>query len=233
MVSASVRILRLILLAALAVGCTHDREAPAVEIMHVYAQGGDATSPFVVWIHGRGGRPDRFADFWRDFPARVEVALPRGFTPTGTGWAWFEWAAGMSDDALACVVAAAEEKLWPAIREAAHGRQIIVGGFSQGAVLVYVMAARHPDEIRAAFPVSGSAPRKLLPHDHARAAPVFAMHGTDDRVIGVGDARATVLAFTADGATAELREFPGVGHSFTDAMREELVMRIRAAIEKP
>ena len=99
--------------------------AADVRIVDVFAQGADASSPLVVWIHGRGGTPERFASWWRDFPAKVEVALPQGFTAIGDGWSWFDYSEGTSDDDLARAVGAAAERLWRAIMELAHGRKSI------------------------------------------------------------------------------------------------------------
>jgi phospholipase/carboxylesterase len=202
-----------------------------VRIVDIFARGADASSPLVVWIHGRGGTPERFADWWRDFPAKVEVALPQGFTAVGDGWSWFEAAYGMGDAELARAVGAAEDRLWRAIAVLAHGRRVIVAGFSQGGILAYALAARHPDHITYAFPIAGGLPAMLRPRGHAPRAPVFAMHGADDDVIGVAWARATIAAFTADGAVAELREFPGVGHRLTPEMLAELTARVRAALD--
>src|SRR5215470_12178706 len=82
-----------------AAGCVAEHKpAPAtnVRVVEIFAQGADASSPLVVWIHGRGGRPERFGPFWRDFPAKVDVVLPQAFIPMGDGWSWFE-IAGTND----------------------------------------------------------------------------------------------------------------------------------------
>lgn len=229
----AVAALAVALAVALQSGCRSSNEetATGVRIVQVFARGADSSSPLVVWLHGRGGRPERFESFWRDFPGRIEVALPQGFTASGFGYAWFDWPPGITDEDLAEAVSASEERLWRALLETAHGRKMIVGGFSQGGVLAFLLAARHPDAIRYAFPVAGLLPTPLLPSGHAPRAPVFAMHGTADDVIGVDYARAAVAAFKKDGAVAELRELRGVGHTFTSEMREELVTRIRALID--
>src|SRR5262249_9064648 len=121
-----------------AVGCVGDHKPATVtsdiRVLDMFAQGADASSPLVVWIHGRGGRPERFAAFWHDFPAKIEIVLPQGFTPMGEGWSWFE-IAGTNDGDWAHAIGDAEQKLWPTIAAAAHGRKLIVGGFSQGGIL--------------------------------------------------------------------------------------------------
>src|SRR5262249_6452486 len=123
-------------------------------------------------------------------------------------------------------VGAAEERLWPAIVERAHGRKLIVVGFSQGAVMAYALAARHAGAIALAIPIAGRAPYARLHGSLKGAAPVFALHGTDDDRISVAEGRATVAAFVADGAQAELMELPGVGHTITAEMRAEVLRRI-------
>jgi phospholipase/carboxylesterase len=108
---------------------------------------------------------------------------------------------------------------------------VIVTGFSQGAFMTFVLAARHPDAIAYAFPMSGGVPPALFPRDHAKTAPVFALHGTADETVAVTFDRATVDAFKADGAVVELREFPGAGHEMSPAMRRELIARVQAVAE--
>lgn len=56
----------------------------------------------------------------------------------------------MTDDALADAVSAAETKLWPALAELAHGRKVLITGFSQSwqtgdACSIRGLAARYFD----------------------------------------------------------------------------------------
>jgi phospholipase/carboxylesterase len=220
---------RLVLLVALLSGCTRAEGAPD-RVLDIFVQGADRSSPLVVWLHGRGGSPDRFSDFWREFPGKIQVACLQGPLRAGDGWAWFEFPRGMGEADLDAVVGAAEEKLWPRIAEIARGRKVVVVGFSQGAMMAFALAARHPDAIRYAFPVSGFSPPGLWPRARAPAAPVYALHGSSDPVVEVGYARATVTGFKVAGAVAELREFPGVGHTMTAEMRADLMAHVRAAI---
>jgi predicted esterase len=136
---------------------------------------------------------------------------------------------GTSEEDLDAAILGAEEHVWRGIVAEAHGRKVLVGGFSQGAIVAYALAARHP-EIVYTFPIAGLLPASLIPHDHTPTAPVFAMHGTDDDVIEVDLGRATVAAFQADGAKAELQEFPGVGHEIAPAMRQELARRVQVLL---
>jgi len=182
-----------------------------VEFLTYFELNARTSSPLIVALHGRGETPQDFAPVWRNFPAKVEIALPRAPLPHAGGLQWFDWPPDMTEDALAEAVSAAEARLWPAITALARGRKIILAGVSQGAVLVYAMAVRHPDEIACAFPIAGRLPAKLLPHGQVRVAPVYALQGTDDARITVDGAREAIAAFT-----------------ITPAMRDELVTQVRA-----
>jgi phospholipase/carboxylesterase len=217
-------------------GVALTREEPSqqtvagVQFVELFERDANNTSPLLVGLHGRGDTAEGFAPVWRNFPAKLEIALALAPLPYAGGREWFDWPPGMSDDAFAEGVSAAEMKLWPAIAELAHGRKILVTGFSQGAVLTYLMAVRHPDAIAGAFPIAGRMPGKLLPRGDVRTAPVYALHGTGDNRIDIEAAREAIAAFKAVGATAELHEFDGVGHTITPAMRDDLVTHVLAAI---
>src|SRR5262249_25864041 len=149
--------------------------------------------------------------------------LPQGHLTFNFGWQWFDWPHDLDEAELARRVGDAEGKLWPTLATHAHGRKMIIVGFSQGAVLAYALAARHPDEIIAAFPVSGAFPRPLWPK--GASAPVHALHGTADTMLPIDLSREAVKAFP----NADLREFPGVGHTLSPDMRAWLWKQIDAA----
>jgi phospholipase/carboxylesterase len=201
-----------------------------VRFLEQFPHGGSEDSVLLVAIHGRGDTAEQFAGLFAGFPARVELALPEAALPFGDGFSFFDWPPGTGDDALTAVLSEAEERLWKAIHQLAHGRPVLVTGFSQGGMLSWVLAARHPEQVRAAFPVSGFAPAKLFPSSGAKTAPVHALHGDADRMIDIERARATLAGFQQAGAPAELREFPGVGHTVTRPMRERLFADLSAAV---
>lgn len=194
-----------------------------VSFIELFPRDADESSPIVVAVHGRGDRPDRWVDTWRTFPAAARIALPCAPTPLGDGFSWFTFRDGMTDEQFGAEVGAAEEKLWRGIAKLASGKQkLVVTGFSQGGILSFAMASRHPDAIARAFPVAGSCPGPLLPKDKARTAPISAFHGTEDDVLAIRWAREAVHAFQEQGDQAELREYPGVRHAMTNQMRADL-----------
>lgn len=202
-------------------------------MIELFPNDADEGSPLVVAIHGMGDRPERWVDDWGKFPAKVQVALPRAFDPYGGGYSWFLLRENMTDEQLGDVVGASETRLWRAIAALAGKRRVIVTGFSQGGILSFAMAARHPDAVVRAFPVAGSCPGPILPQNKARAAPISAFHGTRDPVLDVKWGREAVNAFKEQGNDAALKEYEGVGHTITPQIRADLWDAIAKTLTTP
>jgi phospholipase/carboxylesterase len=198
-----------------------------VSFVQLFTGGGDATSPLIVSIHGRSNSPEGFASNWDGFPGKAEIMLPRGTLKQLFGYQWWEWDSGLEDAELGARVAKAEEFLWPAIEAHAKGRPIIVMGMSMGGVITFAMAARHPDRIKLAIPISGALPKSLLPKPGAPVAPVHALHGTADRTLPIKWDRETITFFPG----AKLDEFEGAGHEITPAMRDQVWALVSGALK--
>ena len=218
----------MVLAAAASAGCAR-ASAPSwprrtkyegVDFIELFPGGADEHSPLVVAIHGMGDKPDNWIESWKDFPHKVQIALPRAFTKYGDGFSWFDLHDGQTDAELGVAVGDAEAALWKAIERCAARRKLIVTGFSQGGILSFVMAARHPAEIVRAFPVAGACPGPLLPK--GKSAPVTAFHGTADPVLPFKMGKGAVDAFKAQGNDATLRDYPGVGHTIATQERADL-----------
>lgn len=203
-----------------------------VEMIELFPNDADEKSPLVVVIHGMGDRPQHWVEGWKHFPARAHVVLPRAFTPYGDGYSWFPYAPGRTEDELGVVLGEAETKLWPAILDIAAGRKVIATGFSQGGMLSFTIAARHADVVTHAFPISGACPAALRPKNNT-AAPLVAFHGTADNMVGIQRARDAVAGFKATGNQAELKEYPGIGHTISPEMRADWYAALEQAIKAP
>jgi phospholipase/carboxylesterase len=198
-----------------------------VPFLVLFGEGADRQSPLLVALHGEGATPEAFANrLFPELPAGYQVALPQGSIRSGAGWTWFDWAPGMSEDQLTDAIESTERRLWDGIAALAHGRKVVVTGFSQGGVLTFALAADHPWEIPCAFPIAGFLPPGLVPTAGNTAAPVYALHGTADRWVEIRRDRETVAGFRYFHNRAALREFPGVGHDITAAMREDLLTHL-------
>ena len=192
-----------------------------VFVIELFKNGADERAPIIVAIHGRGDRPENWIPSWDEFPAPARIVLPAGHDALGDGRSWFDFNEGMTDEQFGAAVEASEAKLWPAVRTLAGTRKVLVTGFSQGGILSYALASRHPDVVAKSFPVSGSCPGPLIPKSKAHAAPIVAFHGTEDDVVAIKWDRASVAAFVAEGNEATLREYP-VGHAMSAQERIDL-----------
>jgi len=203
-----------------------------VDFIELFPCDADETAPLIVAVHGMGDKPDNWIETWKTFPTRTQIVLPRAFTKYGEGFSWFELRDGTTDAEHGADVGAAEAKLWKGIAKLAGARKMIVTGFSQGGILSFAMAARHPDAIAYAFPVAGSCPGPLLPKNNAKAAPLIAFHGTSDNVLAFKWGEGAVNAFKEQGNDATLRPYPGVGHTLPNEMRADLWSEIQKALPK-
>jgi predicted esterase len=229
------RVRGLLIVAVIALAACKSSDKPATEhtntvagarVVELRSTHLDPALPLVIGLHGKGGSPERFAHNFDGADLANDVILIAGFVVHEDRAAWFEWPPNTSDDQLADLVAVTEARLWPVIAELAHGRKVIVTGFSQGAVMTYALAAKHPDQIAFAFPIAGRLPAKLAPT--ARGAPIYALHGVDDPVVEIEYGRSAIAGFSAAGGPAQIHEFPGTVHTVSDEMRAELIERIKA-----
>lgn len=216
--------------------------APALEYVERYTGGagsdGAADLPLIVAIHGLGDRPESFIRLFDGFDIPARIVVPRAPTGWGPGYSWFplpsseagsreRFENGLIDSAarIAELIAAL-----PA-QSGGAARPVVVTGFSQGGMLSFAVAALHPRSVNAAFPVAGLLPPDVGPRQSIAADPtgdaanlptVEALHGDADRRVPVSGAESTVQRLRAAGYRASVRLYPGVGHTISAAMRDDL-----------
>lgn len=214
-------------------GCTvrdqSTREPEYVEIV-VGDPAPDQRLPLIFGIHGLGDRPEMFARlFASEFPIAARLVFPRGLHQEGQGFSWFPISGSTIDgeataEALRLAgegIAALVERL---TQEHAPAVKPVVFGYSQGGMVSFYLAARHPELVAAAVPIAGFLPRSLLAS--TTPAPTHAFHGAADTLIPVDAARATVRAFSDLGGIATLVEYPHVGHLIPVAMVREVRRKV-------
>jgi len=103
--------------------------------------------------------------------------------------------------------------------------KILIGGFSQGAMMSLGVALRRPDLVAGVLMMSGRAIPRFF-HDEEpkfRGLPVLQQHGTFDDVLPIDEAREARGAIEARGADLTYREYP-MGHEVTmDSLRDALI----------
>lgn len=193
----------------------------------------------LVLLHGRGANElDLYPllDFF-DPQRRLVAATPRAplALPPG-GWHWYAFhAVGFPDaETFGAVYPVASEWLdtFLADRGLTHDR-LVLGGFSQGAVMTYALGlgAARPRPV-AMIALSGFVPTvpgfqlDLTPP----LPPVAIGHGTLDQVIGVEHGRAARDLLQDAGADVTYRESP-VAHTIDPAFARELPAWIESHLQ--
>lgn len=201
----------------------------------------DEKLPMIVAIHGLGDRPDNFAHVFDTFPERARLILPRGIDPVeGGGYSWFPLRARDPDiEALSTGIGHAADEIADAIGELKAQRPTtgapIVTGFSQGGMLTFAIAVRHPEVVGAALPIGGWLPPPLLPgalRTRTDYPPIEAFHGTDDRAVTYEPTLQSVKGLQSLGLTVELHTYEGVGHVITPEIHRDLTDEIVDAVRR-
>jgi phospholipase/carboxylesterase len=189
----------------------------------------------IVAIHGMGDRPESFLPAFDGLHVKARVIAPRAPRKYGSGYSWFTYPpkseASASQEILEAARLVAEAiRAWS--RSKPTSGKAIVTGFSQGGFLTFTLAVHFPDDVGAAFPISGGLPSPLVPEkaDAAAAPPIFAMHGDADTIVPIAMARTPVERLKSLGFRVELKEFPRVEHTVNAAMWGELEKRIEKAL---
>lgn len=104
------------------------------------------------------------------------------------------------------------------IARARHDGEVVLIGFSQGAVLALHTALKDPGRVKAVAALSG-----YLTPDHyaAQHLAVFQSHGTHDDIIPIGAARDSHDTLVALGCAVEWHEYP-LGHHLNEALVDDL-----------
>jgi phospholipase/carboxylesterase len=109
----------------------------------------------------------------------------------------------------------------------------VVTGFSQGGIMSFALAVRHPERVHGAVPVSGTLLRPGWPGSRAGetgGAQIRALHGDSDQVIEPLPARRAVVKLRTLGFDAKIRLYRGVPHQISQAMRADLFTVLGAMV---
>ena len=206
----------------------------AIDLYTGGAAAGDKV-PLVIAIHGLGDRPDAFRGLFDGFAGRAHFVIPAGGLAWGEGYSWWPIVGKIDESNIVPGLSAAADRLANAIRTWSSGAagKPIVTGFSQGGMLSFALAARHPTLIGEAIPISGLEPPSFIPAAWPAGAPrIVALHGEADSRVPFAIAASGVEKLRAAGAQVEWKTYPGVGHTITADMRRDLFAALTAAIER-
>ncbi|MBI5933561.1 MAG: alpha/beta fold hydrolase [Chloroflexi bacterium] len=182
----------------------------------------------LLMLHGWTGDENSTWVFARNFPTDTLILAPRGLhlAPQG-GYSWRPPRAdSFGRPSLDDFCESAEALIRLVDAYAARGpidaRQFDVMGFSQGAALSNVIACLHPDRIRKAAILAGFMPsgmEEIVAKKPLSGKPVFVTHGTQDNLVPIDRARASMSLLEQAGAHVTYCEAE-VGHKVSaDCLR--------------
>lgn len=196
---------------------------------------GEAPLRLVVALHGLGDSPAGFAPLFADLDARARVVVVQGFDVWGDGRSWFPFRPDASAADRAAAIATAADRLAPVIATLRSQRPTrglpIVTGFSQGGMLSFALAVRHPGAFAAALPIGGALPEPLWPPAGPGPWPALvAFHGEADARVPLAPTQQAVLALRARGLAVELHAYPGLGHGIDARLRRDWLAELSRRI---
>lgn len=206
----------------------------------------DDTLPLVVQFHGRGDHPHiPGGDHANREPARL--MLPWAPQKLGDGFTWFPLSVTERDKdpkVLGHYIRERSDEFAKVLevfqtRRPTEGRAL-VSGFSQGGMMSFALALRHPERIDGAFPVAGWLPDHLVresldPKRPSHHPPIRALHGRGDPIVPAEPTMALVDDLRERGLDVTLEVFAWDEHSMNEEMHARhtalVLERIRARRE--
>ena len=196
-------------------------------LQHVELVTGAEPRGTVIWMHGLGADGWDFVPIVRELPLPADLALrfifphaPERAVTINNGFvmrAWYDIRqndiARLPDEAGIRESQASIEAL--IARERARGvpgERIVLAGFSQGGAIALQAGLRHADRLAAIVALSTYLPLEdSLEREAAgsnKRTPVFMAHGTQDPIIPLQLADASIRALTQRGYAVEWHTYP-------------------------
>lgn len=193
------------------------------------AQKDSEKAPIIIFLHGYGSHEGDLFSFapelgpqYHIFSLRAPYNLPWG------GHCWYN----LEFDQTGSVRKGNLEEGHQSIQKIKKfmdsldtDQQVILMGFSQGAILSYALAFHFPEKIAGIAALSGYLQKELLPEkqilDKISHLKIYMTHGTEDAVIPVEMPRQTSQFFVNQNITHIYKEYK-VGHGIDAPMFHEL-----------
>ncbi len=177
--------------------------------------GPNTSGPLLVLLHGLGSHEGDLMNLATDLsPSLRVVTLRAPFPYSAGGFAWF--ALHWDEKGIRVDPSEILRSLDVLTEELEHLKaefsptKIILGGFSQGAIMTVGASLWRPDLIQSAMSLSGRYIPELVESAAAGASQVkfLVQHGLYDQVLPVTGSEALANALTDLGSEVEYREYP-------------------------
>ena len=179
----------------------------------------EAAHRAAILVHGR----DQDEQLMLDVISRLQLDDVAYLLPVAAERTWYHGRYHDRPDdnepELSWALEAIESSVALAIKAGIDERQIVLGGFSQGACLVAELVARRPRPLAGVALLTGSLlgppGQRLTPHDVSEL-PMYVSCSRSDPWIPIEDARLTAQAFAAAGADLVFDELDDREHLVSD-----------------
>jgi len=188
--------------------------------------------PLVIFLHGYGSNEQDLFDIRNELPApftylsvRAPIVMEEG------SYQWFRKKGegaynGETDD-----LKDSGQLLLKFIAEAAkkyhtEPEKVYLVGFSQGAIMSYEVALRHPEAVGGIAALSGRIlpvlKSELQPDEKRQSLAMFIGHGTADKRLPFSDGSEANSFLRSLSLEPEFHAYPGVGHTISAAEMQDL-----------
>ena len=217
-----------------------NRASPAARDPLVYAvaqpRTPSAQPPALFLMHGYGADENDLLDVGKSLPPEwLIVSFRAPYANDGGGYRWYDHRTvdgltdGNPDQLLASEHAVLDGIASVAKQYGIDPHRVFIGGFSQGAVLTYLLALSHPERFRGAVVLSGAILPSELPllqsqpgFDRRARIPMFVGHGTADTTIPFPLADAASMYLSRWHVPVTFHRYPGMGHAIDSAELADL-----------
>lgn len=196
--------------------------------MYAERKGSQPDSPKLVLLHGYGsneqdlfGLADEFDSQWHVVSLRAPYEHPFG------GFSWFdlEWAGDQITGMNSEQARSSHQTVADLVQVLkASGSKVILGGFSQGAMMTISVCLGQPDLFDGAMILSGRWPEWTLPTKIANT-PVLIQHGIFDPILPIQEADA-IFRNLGSGANLTLEKYP-MAHGISQASLDGILAWLR------
>lgn len=181
--------------------------------------------PLVIFLHGSGSNEQDLFELREALPEHynyLSVRAPKVMEPGH--YQWFAKKGEGAYDGDTSDLKASGQLLLDFIEKArakypTDAGKVFLVGFSQGAMMSYEVALRHPDAVGGIAAMGGRVlpvlRAELTPDESRRALAVFIGHGTADTVIPYHDGTEANTFLKTLALEPEFHAYPGVGHSIS------------------
>jgi phospholipase/carboxylesterase len=196
-----------------------------------------ANPPVIILMHGVGSNEKDLFSFAPQLPDSFLVISLRAPITIGTdNYAWYHLTfengkrIGNPIEAEASRLMIIQFMNQLKTKHAFNEKRIYLCGFSQGSIMAYSIGLTVPEKIKGFAVMSGRLLEEVKPliasKEKIKNLNIFVSHGTNDNIIPVSEARASVAYLKTLGISPLFKEYPEV-HTISTEMFNDMLMWLK------